>query len=277
MKKISYLLPLVILSIISLDCSGDHPEQSGGVSDVSRANTFSQYKDTFFNIRPDAFYETFMRFENHNVDSEKREESFGILWRHFNSYHLELYPLVQLGFQLIRNFNDNNIRYLIAQDITDNSNLYSDDDLNEIFDLTKSDQEESHKYYIAAEILERFVVGDQRQLQQARFEIFFTKAINILESVAMHSEKLNSEELDWKYKAITHLEEIATRLEDKEWSDKLSVKSSNLVLSLLNIIELYPEDRNSSFYKRNLMRLAEVNTNSNVFILNVNAANQLNH
>jgi hypothetical protein len=164
MKKFFHIIFFLVFSIksaVSVNKDEIYIENDSSEQKIEM-NKFSKIRKIFNNIKAEDMYDVFIEYENHISDAEQRQQSFSIIWREYENLFLDMSPLVRLGLKLIQNFDHRDIRDLIAPCVTENSNSYSREDINLLFDLSKDERSDRYKYSIVKSILDFFIENNYK-------------------------------------------------------------------------------------------------------------------
>ncbi|MDP1724455.1 MAG: hypothetical protein Q8L85_07105 [Alphaproteobacteria bacterium] len=236
MKKFFHIIFFLVFSIKSAaSADGDNIYIENDPSEQKNENkscdlyTIDQLRKIFDNRKDKDICDVFIEYGNHATDVTQREKSFLCIWNEYEKCLLDMSPLVQLGLKLIRNFNQREIRSLIAPCVTEDSNSYSNEDINLLFDLSKDEQSDRYTYYIAQSILDFFIKNNYINYYYSNnnLNIVVNKAINMMFDLA-----LKGDDFKFQFSAVKLLLDTTKEFNKEQQKDLrqgLSVAASHLI------------------------------------------------
>lgn len=245
MKKFLYIIFFLVYSIKSVTSAdtdeiyieNDSSEQKNE-KESSDLYTIGQLRNIFDNRKDKDICDVFIEYGNHATDVTQREQSFLCIWNEYEKCSLDMSALVQLGLKLIRNFNQREIRNLIAPCVTEDSNSYSNEDINLLFDLSKDEQSDRYTYYIAQSILDFFIKNNYINYYYSNNNLNFVvnKAIDMMFDLV-----LKGNDFKFQFSALKLLFD-ATKVFNKEVQKDLTQRLSVAARDLIKKIILFFKD-----------------------------------
>ncbi|MDP3532227.1 MAG: hypothetical protein Q8S31_02945 [Alphaproteobacteria bacterium] len=241
MKKFFHIIFFLVFSIksaASADGDNIYIENDSSEQKIEKKsfdlNKFNELREIFKNTEDKDMYDVFIEYGNHATDVEQRQQSFSFIWKYNENLLLDMSSLVQLGLKLIQNFDHRNIRDLIAPCVTESPNLYSREDINLLFDLSKDEQSDRYKYSIAKSILEFFMMNNYKNYYHSwnNLMIIVNKAIYMLFNLLQYGN-----DIELQFSAVKLLLDTAKEF-NEEMSQKLlqdvSLVAKNLIKKFSN-------------------------------------------